>query len=178
MNRQSIFRFSLVLALFVVIQGTLGLNLHIDGVHPDLLVVLPIVAGVLGGPSRGAYVGFAVGLVADLFLPTPYGLSALTGVLVGFGVGGVTVVLDRSALWLPPVAALLGTAIYEVVFGFVGVILGQGQMLKVNLVLIVLVSSLVNAALALPAMRMVAWALPEASTEGVPTSTGSTKAAW
>ena len=30
--------------------------------------------------------GFGAGLVADLFLPTPFGLSALVGSLVGFAV--------------------------------------------------------------------------------------------
>jgi hypothetical protein len=34
--------------------------------------------------------------------------------------------------------------------------------------------AVVNAVLALPALRLVSWALPAASTEGVPTSTAST----
>ena len=39
-----------------------------------------------------------------------------------------------------------------------------------DLTRIVVVVSVTNAVLALPAMRLVSWALPAASTEGVPTS--------
>jgi hypothetical protein len=43
-------------------------------------------------------------------------------------------------------------------------------MIHVDLVRIILVVSVTNAVLAIPARRVVAWALPAASVEGVPTS--------
>ena len=118
--------------------------------------------------------GFVTGLVSDLFLPTPFGLSALVGCLLGFTVGAATVALDRTATWLPPAAALAGSALYEVVYPVLGSVLGQPQMLHVGLARVVVLVSVTNAVLALPAMRLVAWALPESSTEGVPTSVVST----
>ena len=163
-----------MVAVFVTVQQTLMLDVRIDGIHPDVMVVLPIAAGIVGGPGRGASVGFGTGLVADLLLSAPFGLSALVGCLVGFGVGLSTVALDRSAWWLPPVAAFGASALYEVVYAALGSVLGQPQMLHVNVVGIVLLVSVVNALVAVPAVRMVGWALPEASTEGMPTSmTGS-----
>ena len=54
-----------------------------------------------------------------------------------------------------------------------GSVLGQPQMIHVDLTQVVLVVAVVNAVLALPALRLVGWALPAASTEGVPTSTVS-----
>jgi rod shape-determining protein MreD len=156
--------------LFLTVQLTLMLDLRVGGIHPDIMVVLPVVAGIVGGPSRGASVGFGTGLVADLFLPTPFGLSALCGCLVGFGVGVATLALDRSALWLPPLAALGASALYEVMYAVLGSVLGQPQMLHVDVFRIVVVVSVVNAIVAIPALRMMAWALPKASTEGVPTS--------
>jgi cell shape-determining protein MreD len=114
--------------------------------------------------------GFTAGLVADLFLPTPFGLSALIGTVLGFAVGAATLALDRSASWLPPAAALLGSAAYEVVYPLIGSVLGQPQMLHVDLLRIVVVVSLTNAVLAIPAMRLVNWSLPASSVEGVPTS--------
>ena len=118
--------------------------------------------------------GFVTGLVSDLFLPTPFGLSALVGCLLGFAVGAATVALDRTAFWLPPVAALAGSALYEVVYPVLGSVLGQPQMVHVGVARIVVLVSVTNAVLALPAMRPVTWALPQASTEGVPTSVVST----
>jgi rod shape-determining protein MreD len=161
-----------VVLLFLTVQQTLMLDIHVGGVHPDIMVLLPIAAGIVGGPSRGAIMGFGSGLVADLFLPTPFGLSALIGCLVGFGVGLSTVALDRAAWWLPPLAALGASAAYEVAYAAVGSILGQPQMLHVDIVGIVLVVSFVNAVLAVPAVRIVGWALPKVSTEGMPGSVG------
>jgi hypothetical protein len=90
--------------------------------------------------------------------------------LIGFAVGGAALALDRSAWWLPPVAALGGSALYEMAYAMLGSVLGQPQMLHVDLLRIVVLVSVVNAVLALPALRLVSWALPEASTEGMPTS--------
>jgi len=176
MTARDVARIGLVMALFVTVQQTLVLDLRVGGVHPDIMILLPIVAGIVGGPSRGASMGFWAGLVADLFLPTPFGLSALVGCMVGFAVGAATLALDRTAVWLPPFAALAGSALYEVIYAVLGSVLGQPQMLHAGVAQIVLLVSLVNAVLALPALRLVAWALPEASTEGVPTSAVSSGA--
>ena len=135
MSRGEVGRLSLVVLLFVVVQETVMLDIRIGGVHPDIMVLLPIVAGLIGGPSRGATIGFGTGLVSDLFLPTPFGLSALVGCLVGFGTGLATQALDRTAGWLAPVAALGGSALYEVTYGALGSVLGQPQMLHVALAL-------------------------------------------
>lgn len=56
-------------------------------------------------------------------------------------------------------------------YASLGAVLGQPQMLHVDLLRVVLVVSVTNGILALPAMRMVSWGLPAASTEGMPTST-------
>ena len=167
-------RVTLVVFVFVLVQQTLMLDLRTGGIHPDILVLLPIVAGLVGGPSSGASMGFGAGLVADLFLPTPFGLSALVGCLIGYTVGITTLALDRTAWWLPPVVAFGASALYEVIYAVLGSVLGQPQMIHVDLTRVVLVVAVVNAVLALPAMRLVGWALPAASTEGVPTSTVST----
>jgi rod shape-determining protein MreD len=163
-------RVGLVMLGFVTVQQTLMLDIRVGGVHPDIMILLPIVAGIVGGPARGASMGFGAGLVADLFLPTPFGLSALVGTMIGFGVGVTTLALDRSAIWLPPVAALGASALYELIYPVLGSVLGQPQMLHVDLLRIVVVVSVTNAVLAIPALRLVTRALPAASTEGIPTS--------
>ncbi len=166
-------RVTLVVALFVTVQNSVMLDIRLGTVHPDIMVLLPIVAGLVGGPGTGASMGFGAGLVADLLLPTPFGLSALVGCMIGFTVGVTTLALDRTAGWLPPVVAFGGSALYVVIYAVLGSVLGQPQMIHVDLTQVVLVVAVVNAVLALPALRLVSWALPAASTEGVPTSTVS-----
>ncbi|MGC8462807.1 MAG: hypothetical protein ACP5P9_03960 [Acidimicrobiales bacterium] len=177
MTPRHAFRVVLVVFLAVTVQGTIVLDLRIGGVHPDVMVLLPLAAGVAGGPAQGATVGFWTGLVADLFLPTPFGLSALVGTLIGFAAGATTAALDRTVWWVPPLAALVGSAAYELAYPLLGAVLGQPQMLHVPLAGIVVLVGVVNAALAIPAVRVVAWALPEASTEGPPASS-STVVGW
>jgi rod shape-determining protein MreD len=176
-SRGELGRLSLVVLLFVVVQETVMLDIRIGGVHPDIMVLLPIVAGLVGGPSRGATIGFSTGLVSDLFLPTPFGLSALVGCLLGFGTGLATQALDRTAGWLAPVAALGGSALYELTYGSLGSVLGQPQMLHVALARIVVVVSVTNAVLAIPAVRLMSWGLDRASTEGMPMSDAGVGAA-
>jgi rod shape-determining protein MreD len=176
MTARDVARVALVVAVFVIVQQTLILDIRIGGIHPDIMILLPIVAGIVGGPARGTTMGFGAGLVADVFLPTPFGLSALVGCMIGFAVGVSTLALDRTAYWLPPFAALIGSALYEVIYAVLGSVLGQPQMLHAGVVKIVLLVSVVNAVLALPALRAVAWSLREVSTEGVPTSAVSSGA--
>ena len=170
MSSRELARLSLVFFLFVVVQEAVMSDIRIGGVHPDVMILMPIVAGIIGGPGRGATIGFASGLVADLFLPTPFGLSALIACLVGFGTGLATQALDRTAWWLAPISALAGSALYEITYGALGSILGQPQMLHVALVRIIIVVSVTNAILALPALRVMSWGMARASTEGMPTS--------
>ncbi|MDA8293974.1 MAG: hypothetical protein M0040_06385 [Actinomycetota bacterium] len=177
MTPRHAFRVVLVVFAAVTVQGTIVLDLRIGGVHPDVMVLLPVAAGLAGGPAQGATVGFWTGLVADLFLPTPFGLSALVGTMVGFAAGATTAALDRTVWWVPPLTALVGSAVYELAYPLLGAVLGQPQMLHVPLAGIVVLVGIVNAALAIPAVRVVAWALPEASAEGAPPSS-STVVGW
>jgi rod shape-determining protein MreD len=159
-------RLVLVVFVFLTVQLTLVADLRFDGIHPDVMVMLPIAAGLVGGPGRGAWVGFGTGLVADLFLPTPFGLSALVGCLIGFGVGLATLSLDRTTWWLPSLTAFGASAAYELGYAVLGSLLGQPQMLHVNVVGIVVLVSAVNALVAGPVLRMAAWALPTDPADG------------
>ena len=80
-------RVALVIFIVLMVQQTVIVALRIGGAHPDLLWLLPITAALLDGPETGAIVGFWAGLAFDLVLPTPFGLSALVGCVLGYAVG-------------------------------------------------------------------------------------------
>lgn len=159
MTAGRILRLALVLVVTLVVQFTLGLDVRIAGAHPDLTLLLPVCAALCAGPDAGALVGFATGLATDLLLPTPFGLSALVYCVVGFAVGALTRNVDRSVWWLPPLAALTGSAVAVMLYAVLGAVLGQEQFLKIDLVAVVLVVSLVNALVSWPALRAVSWAV-------------------
>jgi rod shape-determining protein MreD len=77
----------LVTMLVVAVQITVFPDLRASGVMPELVLAAAIAAGTQGGQRSGAVVGFFAGLLYDAQLPTAFGLYALTGCLIGYGVG-------------------------------------------------------------------------------------------
>jgi len=158
-SARSATRLTFVVFLALMVQSTLLDSVRVGGVHPDLLWLLPITAALIDGPQTGALVGFWAGLAFDLVLPTPFGLSALVGSLLGYSTGLSTAALDRGAGWLKPVAALLGAVAADMLFAVLGAILGQQQMVKVDFLALGLVVGVSALVLVLPVSRLMRWAL-------------------
>ena len=159
MTARSFVRLALVIFLVLMVQQTVMLALRVGGAHPDLLWLLPITAALIDGPETGAIVGFWSGLAFDLVLPTPFGLSALVGCLLGFATGTLTAAVDPRAAWLKPVASLTGSVAADMLFAVLGAILGQQQMVQVDFLSIFLVVAVSSVVLVLPVSRLMRWAL-------------------
>lgn len=153
----------LVVAIALLVQNTVVLELRIDGISPNIMYLLPIAAGLVGGPVEGAVVGFLGGLAADLLLPTPFGLTALVGTLVGFAVGAASGNVARQVRGLPSVVALVASVIAVMLYAVLGSVIGQSQFLHADLAVISLVVGVVNALLAGPAVWALRWALAPSS---------------
>jgi len=158
MNVRKAARVLATILLALVLQSTIGVDIRIAGIHPDLMLLLPIAAGIAGGPEDGALVGFLAGLAGDLLLPTPFGLSALVDCLVGFAVGASTGSLAREIWWIAPLVALAGSAAGVLAYAVLGAVLGEPQFLHLDLVAMVAVVAIANAVLANAAVREVRWA--------------------
>jgi rod shape-determining protein MreD len=155
---QAVLRLVLVVIAVLLVQLTVGLDVRIAGAHPDFMLCLPLVAGLIGGPRLGAVVGFSAGLAMDLFLPTPFGLNALVGCLAGFSAGRVSGYEAEHGTWImTPVVALVWSAAATMLYAVLGAILGQPQMLKVNLGVVVAVVALWNALASLPLRGLMSW---------------------
>jgi rod shape-determining protein MreD len=160
---RSTLRVALVALLLLVLQSTVLLSIRIGGAHPDIVWLLPITAALLAGPETGAVVGFWSGLAFDLVLPTPFGLGALVGCLLGYAVGAATAAVDKRAVWLKPVAAVIGGVGADMLFSVLGAIFGQQQMVQINFFSLFVVVALSSALLVIPVNRVMRWAL---GTEG------------
>lgn len=153
------FRLPVVLVGALLLHMTLFSNIRFFGVMPDLMLLVAIAAGLAGGPTVGAVMGFASGILADLLLPTPLGLSALvftvTGYIVGIAQGG----LLKAAWWFPVTVAGVASGAAVLLFATAGTIIGQGNLLNMHLVAVLVVVAIVNGTLILPALKAVRWAL-------------------
>lgn len=149
----------IALAASIIQVGVLN-GIVLGGAHPDLFLLLAISAGLAGGPQRGAVMGFALGLVADLFVQTPYGLSSLCYVLVAFAVGlAAGIPGSRAPLGIQLATAVLGGIGGTLLYAGLGTLIGQPSVPRHQLALIVAVVTAGCVVLAAPAYRLMEWAV-------------------
>jgi len=154
----------LVFGALVVHEAILR-GLRIDGIRPDFMLCVAVVAGLVAGPVRGAVIAFLCGIAADLFLPTPFGLSALVWCLLAYTIGSMQdSVLPHNRASLP-IIALVASAVGVVLFAFAGAVLGQPGMVTPHLLVIVAVIALVNSLFSVPIAWAVRWATRSGETE-------------
>lgn len=174
-------RLGLIVVTILVVQLALLDGVSVYHAHPDALVLVAAAGGLVAGPHRGAMVGFVAGLASDLFLATPFGLSALAFTLVGFGVGVTRASLILPTWWLTPATGALASAAGVVIYALLGATVAQSQMLGGRLGLVVGVVAVANALLAPLVVPMMRWAIGSGMTGersmGSPTGSSSRAAA-
>lgn len=160
MTSRAWLRLALVVLVTLVLQEGVLNGITIGGAHPDAFVVLAVAAGLAAGAQRGAVIAFAIGLVADLFVLTPFGLSSLVFVLVAFCVGLLAAVPSgRAPAGFQMLVALVAGLLGSVVFDGLNDLLGQPKLPNHQLVVVTVVVGLAAALLVVPARAAMSWAL-------------------
>lgn len=153
------FRLPVTLLLCLIVHTTLLPEVRIAGVMPDVMLLAAVAAGLEAGPGYGAVMGFASGMLADLLLPTPLGLSALVYTLVGYAVGLAKAGLLRDSPAFPLAVAFVGSSTGVGLFALVGSMIGETGLVNAHLATIMLVVGITNGILVLPVMRLMRWSL-------------------
>ena len=83
MSRYVLFAVAAIVAILV--SSELALSLPIIGMGPDLVILIVVAFSFGERPRTAATAGFAAGLVRDLLLTTPKGLSAFAYAACGYG---------------------------------------------------------------------------------------------
>jgi rod shape-determining protein MreD len=149
----------LVLLLFLIVELTVLDRLRVFGAGPDIMLLLAVVAGIVGGPRVGALLGFAAGIVLDLFLETPMGLSALVFCLVGYAVGSIQGGVLRAAWWIPIVTTLVASVAGVLFYAMVATVVGEPHLVTTHLLVVAGVVGIFNALVAPFALRLVRWSI-------------------
>ena len=133
-------RLALIALGAVIVQVGVLNQIVIGGAHADVFLLLAISAGLVAGPQRGAVMAFALGLLADVFVQTPYGLSSLCYVVVAFTVGLATGALPgRPTFAFQLAAAALGGVGGTLLFAGLGILIGQPSVPLHELAVVVVV---------------------------------------
>jgi len=152
-------RTGVVVLVALTVQQTVLVHLTVGRIHPEDMFLVAVAAGYVAGPGRGAVIGFSAGRVADLFVPTTFGMSALVGAVLAYCVGVATSGLVRTSVALQVVAGAAGTAAGLCLYATLGAVLGYPSMLKLDLAPALALSTPVAALLAVPAVRLTRWAV-------------------
>jgi rod shape-determining protein MreD len=158
MRQDPRFRLPIMLLGALLLQTTLLAQFRIFSVMPDFMLLVAVAAGITAGATRGAALGFTSGMLIDLFLPTPLGLSALVFTLVGYWVGVANTGVLRSAWYIPVLTAGGASVAGVTLYALIGSVLGE-RMINGHLITIALVVGLSNAVLAPVAVKFVDWSL-------------------
>ena len=159
-------RWATVVLIGFVLQIGVLVDLQPFGVHADAMLLLAICAGLSGGPARGAVVGFAAGLLADVMLPGTMGISALAYAMVGFGVGAVQDSVISTSRAMSVVFTALASAVGVLLYALLAQLLGQRSLSDPRLLQIVGIVALLNALLCVPALAVSRWAEGDAQRAG------------
>jgi len=153
----------LVFAVLVVQVGVVS-DLEAFGAFGDLVLLIAIAAGSVGGPDRGALYGFSAGLAYDLLLDTPFGLSALVYALVGYAVGMAAAWVLQPRWWFHLLTAFVGSVVAVLLAVAVTRVLGSEYPAD-EIARIAGVVAAWNVALILPARRLLQWAIGDDRSE-------------
>lgn len=149
----------LVMVGAIVVQAAVAPQLRVLGVTPAILVLMAIAGGALAGPDRGAVIGFASGVGMDVLVQTPFGLWALTGTLLGWGVGHLHGRLVTPGRLSRAVSAALGTAAGVAIFVLFGSLLGQEHLFALPVGRLIVGLAIANVVLMPVAAAAMRWAL-------------------
>jgi rod shape-determining protein MreD len=117
-------RLAAIVVLGVLLQLSFFSQVAIFHVSPDLLPVLVISLGLLGGTMTGAVTGFAVGILLDCLLVEPLGGASLVLLATGYLAGLFRERYEIHSRLVPPLLCMALTVFAELGFGAVELMLG------------------------------------------------------
>jgi cell shape-determining protein MreD len=124
-----------VALVILAIQRTVCATYRPAGVAVQVVLALAAGAGAGAGSERGAFAGFALGMMYDLGVGTPLGLTALAYGLAGLTAGYVLSITPDPQWWLAAIFVALGSAVGEGAIPLVKFLTGQEGWLNDRLIL-------------------------------------------
>ncbi len=151
-------RTSLLLIGAYVVQLGMFDDLRVFSVHPEVLLAIGCGSAIAWGAERGAVVGFAAGLMADLSLSGRFGVSALAFGISCYGIGLLSEGLARRSRVVDAVLMALGGAFGVITYAVAGTLFGESTLGDDNLLVIIGMVGLWNLVLSPAVVPLCRWA--------------------
>jgi rod shape-determining protein MreD len=143
-----------LLVLALVIQSTLLPLIAVNGIRPDLLLILVVSSALLLGKEQGVGLGFFAGLLQDLASGNIFGLNVLSKILTGYLAGIMERKVFKENVLLPVLAVVVATVFNSIVVLVTLAFLGFNVDIPAALLNIVFQLAY-NAVLAIPVHQLV-----------------------
>lgn len=105
----------ILIIVFYCLQCTLGMGISLAGIHPNFLLILPVVFGFLNGKNDGIVVGFFAGLMYDLYFSSIIGFTSLVYMFIGYMAGCFFHKYEETEIFIPICLTFMG----DICFGFI-----------------------------------------------------------
>lgn len=117
-------RLAAIVLVGVLLQLSFFSQVELFGSSPDILPLLVIALGLLGGSMTGAVTGFAIGFLVDSLLVQALGASSLVLLTTGYLAGLYRERFEIGSSLVPPLLCLGLTLFAEVGYAVVALMLG------------------------------------------------------
>ena len=152
-------RLGLVMLAALLVQLTVFVDVRFFGVAPELLSLVAVVGAFLIGSERGPVLAFIAGLIWDVYLPTPLGVTAITLALVAYAVATLNEGLFQDSRSQLAMVVFLASGGAVLGYALLGGIMGSPELLRIDMFRIAVIVGVVNAVLTPLAAPVMAWAL-------------------
>jgi rod shape-determining protein MreD len=127
-------RIALIMIVAIVLQVSFFSYLTLFGATPNIIPLIAVTLGLLGGSMTGAVCGFALGFLLDSVLLATLGISSLTLLAVGYLAGRYREGTEISNTLMPPI--LIGVLTAAAAAGFSALQLMLGIETQVSLLVL------------------------------------------
>lgn len=159
LTRGIVARIVLVLVVGVILQLGFFSSISILGGTPNVLPVLVVCLGLLGGAVLGAVCGFAAGLLVDSALLQTLGVTSLVLLAVGYLAGRYREAFEVSSPLVPPALAAGLTLFGSSVYAAIQLMLGVDAPISLLVVREILLQTVISFVLTIPTYPAVRWLL-------------------
>lgn len=158
-TRRIAIRIALLLLVAVIMQTSFFSYLSLLGATPNVLPVVVVTLGLLGGAVLGAVCGFAAGLLLDSLLLQTLGVSSLILLSIGYLAGRYREGATISNSLLPPALIAGFTLIGAAGFAALELMLGVDAPVSLLVVREIVVQALLAGLLAFPLYPLIRYVL-------------------
>ncbi len=154
-TKRIVLRIALIIVVAVILQISFFSFLSLLGATPNIIPVVVVSLGLLGGVVVGAVCGFVAGFLLDSMLLQTLGVSSLALLSVGYLAGRYREGFEVAGALVVPLLAAGFTLLYAAGFAAIQLMLGVETTVSVLVVREIFVQALLAMALAIPTYPLV-----------------------